>query len=264
VQLFSVNAAGCYDLRMSVSPALTALLKRRVPTLAFTGAGISAESGLATFRGPGGMWEGREPTELATLDAFLRDPEMVWRFYEWRRQQARQAQPNAAHLALARWEALCPDFKLVTQNVDGLHERAGNKAALRLHGSIWRLRCLGGCDERDGERLEFASLPPRCECGELLRPGVVWFGEPLGSDTLARAARWAEATSLVLVIGTSSMVYPAAELPRMAQAAGAYVVEINPETTPLSDAADERLPGLAGEIVPELVRLLSADVESEQ
>jgi NAD-dependent deacetylase len=220
------------------------------PILALTGAGVSAESGLATFRGPEGLWEGRDPMELATPEAFARDPLDVWRFYAWRRRMALQANPNPAHLALAAMEGARDDFLLVTQNVDGLHERAGSQRIIRLHGSLWRLRCVAEGSEKEDRREDLGELPPRCECGAMLRPGVVWFGESLPHEAIDTAARAAREARVVLVAGTSGLVYPAAGLPGIAGEAGAYVVEINPERTPLSALADEHLAGPAGEILP--------------
>lgn len=235
------------------SPALIRKLREDGPMLALTGAGVSAESGLATFRGPGGLWEGRNPVELATPEAFRADPLTVWRFYAWRRAQAAAAAPNPAHTALAAIERAREAFLLVTQNVDGLHERCGSRRVVRLHGTLWRLRCTGEGTEVDDLREDLGDLPPRCDCGALLRPAVVWFGESLPSDALERAMRGAREATLVLVIGTSSLVYPAAELPLIARAAGAYVVEINPETTPLTAQVDEQLAGPAGEVLPALL-----------
>ena len=235
------------------SPTLIRMLREDGPMLALTGAGVSAESGLATFRGPGGMWEGRNPVELATPEAFRADPLTVWRFYAWRRAQAAAAAPNPAHTALAAIERAREAFLLVTQNVDGLHERCGSRSVVRLHGTLWRLRCTGEGTETDDLRTDLGDLPPRCACGALLRPAVVWFGESLPPDALERAMRAAREAALVLVIGTSSLVYPAAELPLIARAAGAYVVEINPETTPLTSQVDEQLAGPAGEVLPALL-----------
>lgn len=237
---------------IDISPALRDRLRSREPLVVLTGAGISAESGLATFRGPEGMWEGRNPMELASPEAFRADPLTVWRFYDWRRRQALKARPNPAHLALAEWEGRHDKFTLITQNVDGLHERAGSRNVVRLHGSLWRLRCTAEGREFDDEREDLGTLPPSCECGGMLRPGVVWFGESLPSDAIERADRASRAARVVLVVGTSSLVYPAAALPQIARASGAYVVEVNPEPTPLSAEVDERLAGPAGAIVPAL------------
>ncbi len=211
-----------------------------------------------------GRWApsaGRDPTSLATPEAFREDPLTVWRFYDWRRGQALKAQPNPAHLALAAWERSHDDFTLVTQNVDGLHERAGNRNVVRLHGSLWRLRCTVEQREFDDLREDVGPLPPSCECGGMLRPGVVWFGESLPVEAIERADRASRAAALVLVIGTSSLVYPAAALPQVAQSSGAFVVEINPEPTPLSAQVDERLAGPAGEIVPALASAAGVDLD---
>jgi NAD-dependent deacetylase len=233
------------------------------PVVALTGAGVSAESGLATFRGPGGMWEGRNPMELATPGAFASEPLTVWRFYSWRREQAAAASPNPAHRALAALENRWDDFLLVTQNVDGLHERAGSRKVVRLHGSLWTLRCTGCGTETEDLRTDLGELPPTCGgCSGMLRPGVVWFGEGLPQEALGRAGAASQAASLVLVAGTSAMVYPAAGLPLIARDAGAYVVEINPEPTPLSPNVDERLAGPAGEVLPELAAAAGVEVPS--
>jgi NAD-dependent deacetylase len=219
--------------------------------LALTGAGVSAESGLSTFRGAGGLWEGRDPVELATPGAFGKDPRTVWRFYTERRAAAAAAQPNAGHLALAGLEAEVGErFLLATQNVDGLHERAGSQRIVRLHGSLWRLRCTG-CGE-EGEDLDPAA-PHRCACGGRRRPGVVWFGEALPEEAWERATRGAESADIVLVAGTSSMVYPAAGLPAIARRAGAWVLEVNPERTALSDHVDERIAATSGSALPALL-----------
>jgi NAD-dependent deacetylase len=233
-----------------LSPALHERLRNAGPLVVLTGAGVSAESGLATFRGPGGHWEGRDPMELATPEAFRADPLTVWRFYAWRRQQAASASPNAAHLAIAALEGSREEFLLVTQNVDGLHERAGSRRLVRLHGSLWRLRCTREGREFDDLREELGELPPRCACGAPLRPGVVWFGEALPPDAFGRAEEACRSAETVIVAGTSSLVYPAAALPQLAKASGAYVVEVNPEPTPLSRSVDERLSGKAGTILP--------------
>jgi len=177
----------------------------------------------------------------------------VWRFYDWRRRQAAAAAPNPAHRALAALERSRGAFSLVTQNVDGLHERAGNSAIIRLHGSLWRLRCTAEGTESDDFRVDLGELPPRCACGAPLRPGVVWFGETLAMDVLRDAERATRSATLMLVAGTSSLVYPAAALPGIARASGAYVVEINPEITPLSAQADERIAEPAGRVLPDLL-----------
>jgi NAD-dependent deacetylase len=235
------------------SAVLRELLTRPGPVLALTGAGVSAESGLATFRGPGGLWEGHDPMTLATPEAFARDPDLVWRFYSWRRSRAAAASPNGAHLALAALDGASEEFLLATQNVDGLHERAGSRRIVRLHGSLWRLRCSACQDEQDDLREDLGPLPPRHSCGGLLRPGVVWFGEPLPWESFEQAVAMARRARLVLVAGTSGMVHPAASIPEIARDAGAYVVEINPERTPLSHLAEERFEGPAGTVLPRIL-----------
>lgn len=243
---------------------LVELLRGGEPILALTGAGVSAESGLATFRGPGGLWEGRNPVELASPTAFAEDPETVWRFYAWRRASAAAAEPNPAHLALAAIERARAGFLLVTQNVDGLHERAGSRRILRLHGSLWRVRCTAEDREYDDHDTCLGETAlPRCACGGLLRPAVVWFGESLPPEALSAAEAAARGARLVLVAGTSSMVYPAAALPDVARAAGAYVVEINPEPTPLSPRVDERIAAPAGLALPRIAAAAGAGPEPE-
>lgn len=208
---------------------------RRVAVL--TGAGISAESGVPTFRGADGLWRNHRPEEIACMEAFLRDPVLVWEWYLERKRGIRAVEPNAAHRLLAKWEEEGGSFTLITQNVDGLHGRAGSKHILELHGNIWVTRCLAcGRQERD-ESLAYPALPPKCPCGGDLRPHIVWFGEMLDPEVLQAAWNAAQECELFFVIGTSSLVYPAAALPRTALDAGIPVVEVNPEPTPLSDAA---------------------------
>ena len=197
-----------------------------------TGAGVSAASGVPTFRGAGGLWRNRQAQQLATPEAFEHDPALVWEWYAWRRQVISGCAPNAAHETIARWSER-PGFTLVTQNVDGLHERAGTRNVIRYHGSIWTLKCSGGCGAPDWDdlRVPLDPLPPRCpRCGALARPGVVWFGEPIPPSAL-RAADAATACDVFLSVGTSSVVYPAAGLIAAARARGAFTVEINPEAT---------------------------------
>lgn len=236
------------------SSRLIGLIERQGGVVVLTGAGVSQESGIATFRDAGGLWEGVDPASVATPRAFAADPEFVWRFYDARRARAASAQPNPAHHAIAALEATGRPFLLATQNVDGLHERAGSRAIVRLHGSLWRLRCTSCGDEHEDLRPAIVPLPPRCaSCRGLLRPGVVWFEEPLLVLDFARAERACRSAELVLVVGTSSLVHPAAALPAAALASGAYVVEVNPETTPLSSAAGEHLAGPAGVVLPALL-----------
>jgi NAD-dependent deacetylase len=215
-----------------------------------TGAGISAESGIPTFRGAGGLWKSFRPEDLATPAAFQRDPATVWEWYLWRRELVSKAEPNAGHLALARLEQRTPTFTLITQNVDGLHDRAGSRHILKVHGDIWTNRC----QTCGGETAEFPAGPlPHCGCGGLLRPGVVWFGEALPQGVWREAERAAREAEVMLVVGTSAQVYPAAGLILFAQDHGAAVIEVNLEATALSDAIDVSLRGPAGEILPQIV-----------
>lgn len=222
-----------------------------------TGAGISAESGLATFRGQGGWWRDYDPRRLATPQAFEQDPRLVWEWYQWRRQQALAARPNSGHLAIAALEKLFPEFLLVTQNVDGLHQRAGSSKLVELHGNIHRQRCFR-CQRIFKAIPDDQAIPPRCDCGGLLRPDVVWFGEPLPGDALQKAWETAEQAELFFIVGTSGLVQPAASLPLVAKGNGAYVVEVNPEETPLSEAADLEVRSKATEALPGMVRAIAA------
>lgn len=220
----------------------------------FSGAGVSRESGLDTFRGAGGLWERMRPEELATPEAFRADPGKVWRWYAWRYATAIGAQPNPAHLALTRWETLFPSFVLITQNVDGLHTRACSRSLLELHGTLLEAKCNRCGQRRDmGEAIqESPEAPPLCACGGLFRPAVVWFGEMLDPGVLSRAQEEAASCDLFLSVGTSSTVYPAAGLIELAHRAGATVLEVNPEPTPFSRLVNLRIGAPAGEAVPRL------------
>jgi NAD-dependent deacetylase len=221
---------------------------RRVSIL--TGAGVSAASGVPTFRGAGGLWKNRQAQQLATPESFRADPVLVWEWYAWRREVIAACRPNPAHDVIARWSER-PGFTLVTQNVDGLHERAGTRNVVRYHGSIWRLRCWHDCGEPEWEdrRVPLPDLPPRCRCGALARPGVVWFGEAISADAL-RAAAAAVHCDVFLSVGTSSVVYPAAGLIAEARAHGAFTVEINTEIT--GAAVDVAIAAPAETILPQL------------
>jgi len=218
-----------------------------------TGAGVSAESGVPTFRGDEGLWKRFRPEDLATPAAFARDPKLVWEWYDWRRARIAQTKPNPGHFALTEIEKRIPRFTLITQNVDGLHELAGSRNILRLHGSIWMVRCTSCEVEREDRRAPLPKIPPKCECGGLLRPGVVWFGESLPSNVWRDAEAAASTADLFLVIGTSAVVYPAAGLAQIAKTSGARVVEINIAETALSAGIDEFLQGPSGELLPRLI-----------
>lgn len=216
-----------------------------------TGAGASAESGVPTFRGEGGLWRHYRAQDLATPEAFARDPRLIWEFYEWRRGLIAACEPNAAHMTLVQMERAIPEFTLITQNIDGLHQRAGSQRVITLHGNIWHLRCLQEGTVRRNEEVPLSAIPPRCACGGLLRPHVVWFGESLNPEDIAAAWQAAAGCDLMLVVGTSGVVEPAASLPRVAKRAGARLVEFNVEETPVSAYADEVVLGSAGETLPQ-------------
>jgi len=254
-------------LHTSTDPVSAPLLSRLAERLlaassvtVLTGAGVSAASGVPTFRGPGGLWRNYRAEALATPEAFERDPALVWEWYDWRRGIVATCPPNRAHDVLAAWSRRLADFSLVTQNVDGLHERAGTVGMTRLHGSLWVLRCAGACGHApDGwhdERVPLRPLPPRCPgCGGLARPGVVWFGEPLDPRDWSAAER-AAACDAFLAVGTSAVVHPAAGLIHRARALGAFVAEINPESTGASDAVDVHLAMKADEALDAIDTLM--------
>jgi len=221
---------------------LAGLVRAAASVTVLTGAGVSAASGVPTFRGADGLWRRYRPEDLATPDAFARDPRLVWEWYDWRRQRIAACAPNDAHHVLARW-AQRPGVTLVTQNVDGLHERAGAAAAIRLHGSIWEVRCARGCARgREPRRLEtvpLETLPPPCpHCGGDERPGVVWFGESLDPALFGQALAAAGGCDVFIAVGTSAAVYPAAGLLVEAKRSGATTIEINPDGTPLTPYLD--------------------------
>jgi NAD-dependent deacetylase len=223
-----------------------------------TGAGVSAESGIPTFRGLGGLWRGRDPMSLATPQAFAADPATVWEFYNWRREIVANARPNPGHLALAEMAGRVPRLTLITQNVDRLHQRAGSRDVLELHGNLDEVRCTrcSRTADRAGEPLP--ALPTCDECGHLVRPGVVWFGEALPSDVWRHAESAVRLADLLLVVGTSAVVYPAAGLVLTAKEAGGAVIEVNVEPTEVSGAVDVGLYGKAGEILPRLLPAASS------
>ncbi len=241
---------------------LVARLRRAQRVVVFTGAGVSAESGIPTFRDAlTGLWQRFDPMALATPEAFEADPALVWGWYEWRRMQVLRAQPNPAHRAIAELANRVPQLTLITQNVDDLHERAGSPAVIHLHGSLQAPRCFH-CARPFAELAEplepeqgRALAPPRCRhCGGPVRPGVVWFGECLPERALSEAFAAAEQCDLLLSVGTSGLVYPAAQIPALALRAGACVVHVNPQPQALGGAAEFNLAGLAGERLPALLR----------
>ncbi len=222
--------------------------------VAFTGAGISAESQVPTFRGTDGLWRNQAPEKLATAEAFASDPRLVWEWYDWLRALIHKAKPNPGHLALTKLQRRAKGrFTLVTQNMDGLHERAGSHDVIKLHGDIWLLRCTKCGQEGRNEQVPMDPLPPVCGCGGILRPAIVWFGEMLPEDEWERAMDAARTADLFLSIGTSAIVYPAAGLVQVACHSGARVAIVNPDPTPTDELAEWILRGPAGEVLPRLL-----------
>ena len=218
-----------------------------------TGAGISADSGVPTFRGPEGLWKNFRPEELASPDAFARDPKLVWEWYNWRRELLATKKPNPAHEALVKMEKCFPNFWIITQNVDGLHAAAGSQHLSEIHGNIWKVRCTE-CNRITVNHDVPLSFPPSCvDCGGLLRPHIVWFGESLPTEELEQSYSALQRCEILLIIGTSGVVYPAASFAPVAKDHGAFVVEVNMEATPNSAVVDVSFQGRAKELVPLLV-----------
>jgi NAD-dependent deacetylase len=236
---------------IQVDNNLIGTLKESESIVFFTGAGISAESGIPTFRGKEGLWNKFRPEELASFDAFIKNPELVWEWYNYRRKIVHEAKPNAAHLTIAEMQNHFKDVTVVTQNVDNLHRRAGSKKIYELHGNIERNFCIN-CKKFHNEELDFSTGVPKCECGGLLRPDVVWFGEHLPEDQFLGGEKAAIKSDIFFVVGTSVVVYPAAGLIYTAKASGSIIVEINIEATTLSDTANYSFFGKAGEILPKI------------
>ena len=243
---------------MGLGKRLVERLTREARVTVLTGAGVSAASGVPTFRGADGLWKNFRPETLANAEAFGRDPKLVWEWYAWRRQRIAACEPNPAHRVLADWSKRFTHFRLITQNVDGLHERAGTDNTICLHGSIWEVSCWQGCARsprrwRD-ETLSFAESPPKCpHCGAPIRPGVIWFGETL-DPAIVRKASAAAQCDVFITAGTSAIVYPAAGFITEARQHGAFTVEINPESTPASSGVDLVLRGPAETILPDISR----------
>lgn len=244
---------------MNIPDELIQLLQKARKVVALTGAGISAESGIPTFRqAQTGLWAQYDPEELATRAAFQRNPRLVWQWYAWRRQLVQQAAPNPGHLALAEWERIVPEFTLITQNVDGLHQRAGSQNVTELHGNLLRVKCFD--QDHVAPTWEEGEIPPRCgQCGSYLRPDVVWFGESLPAVGLHTAVTTTRTADIFLSIGTSSLVQPAASLSLEAKSYRIPIVEINPQPTALTSAFDFVLAGPAGEILPMLVNRIQGN-----
>lgn len=228
---------------------------------ALTGAGISAESGIPTFRGKEGLWKTYRAEQLATPTAFIEDPKLVWEWYDWRRGIIGTKEPNPGHDVLAAWESLFPHFTLISQNIDGLHQKAGSKNVIELHGNIWKQRCIEEQTIHENHDIPLREIPPHCPtCGALLRPHVVWFGESLDGSILQQSFMLSSNCDVMLVIGTSAVVQPAASLPLSAAEAGAKLIEINPDPTPLTTYADFSFRAKSGELLP----LLDAELRKRQ
>lgn len=239
---------------MKVDDNLIDTLRQAGNIAVLTGAGVSKESGIPTFReAQTGLWAQYDPTELATPGAFLRDPKLVWEWYQWRRELVGAAEPNPGHFALAEMETKIPEFTLITQNIDSLHHKAGSKNMIELHGNIARTKCFDNHHVVDKWE-ETEDPPPKCpQCGSLLRPDVVWFNESLPTGALETSFQIAQSVEVFFSVGTSALVQPAASLPLAAKRAGAVLVEINLDETPITQDADFVLQGASGEVLPELV-----------
>lgn len=237
---------------MNVYKEIANLIVNSSYTVVFTGAGMSAESGIPTFRGDNGLWKKYDPMELATYEAFRRDPVKVWEWYKWRMERIINSHPHAGYYIIARWEEKGYVKKVITQNVDGLHIKVGSKNVIELHGNIFRARCIS-CNFTMELKEPPTDIPPHCPvCGGLLRPDVVWFGEALDSDKLSQAYQAAVNSDVFIVIGTSGVVYPAAELPFIAKQHGAKIIEINIEETPISVYADYTINTKASEALTKI------------
>ena len=236
---------------IQIDKSLIDALRKAESIVFFTGAGVSAESGIPTFRGKEGLWNKFKPEELANFNAFMRNPELVWEWYNYRRRIVHEAKPNAAHLTIAEMQNHFKDVTVVTQNVDNLHRRAGSKKIFELHGNIEKNYCIN-CKKVLNEELDFSSGVPKCNCGGLIRPGVVWFGEFLPEDQYLGGEKAAMNAEVFFVVGTSAVVYPAAGLVYTAKASGATIVEINIEETEISSSVNYSYFGKAGEILPKI------------
>ena len=238
-------------MQAGISSELRRRFQNAQSLLVLTGAGVSAESGVPTFRGGGNslVWKGMPFDVISSAQMVEQDLDAVWEWFDYRRGLLNELKPNAGHHAIARWQEQFPEFVLVTQNIDGLHQSAGSQDVIEMHGSIWRARCIA-CHDRY-QIPKDQPRPANCQsCGDRLRPDVVLFGEMLPPGAFEQSAKAASTCELCLVVGTSALVYPAAELPMIAKSAGAYLCEVNPEITPLSEFCDEVLAGMAGQVLP--------------
>ncbi len=234
---------------MKIDSSFIEKLRKAKSLLFFTGAGISAESGIPTFRGKDGIWNKLKPEELANFNAFLKNPDLVWEWYQHRRKIVHESQPNKGHLAIAGAEKYFDEVTVVTQNIDNLHKRAGSSRVYELHGNIERNYCIE-CKKMYSGNFEFTGKVPLCECGGLIRPEVVWFGEYLPEDQFAASEDASKKCDIFFIVGTSGIVYPAASLIMVAARSGALLVEINTEYTEVSSHVDYSFFGPAGEVLP--------------
>jgi NAD-dependent deacetylase len=251
-------AEGIYmDNEQKISQ-LVDILNRTSRVAVLTGAGISAESGIPTFRGEDGLWKNYRAEQLATPQAFAQNPNLVWEWYDWRRGIIGSKNINNGHRVLSKWESVFPTFSVITQNIDGFHAKAGSTNIVELHGNIWKMRCTEEQTVRENQETPLSEIPPRCpECGAMLRPHVVWFGESLEPAVIQQAFALSSSCEVMFVVGTSAVVQPAASLPITAADAGAKIVEINPNPTPLTVYADFSFRGNSGEILPLIDKELS-------
>lgn len=240
-------------------PKLIERLKAAQNIAVLTGAGVSAESGVPTFRGEKGIWKEMKPEELANFDAFMSNPDMVWEWYSMRKMMMSEVSPNEGHYSLAKMEKHYPVFTLITQNIDNLHRSAGSENMLEVHGNIRRNYCLDCRKYYNDEELILGGKVQICTCGGMIRPDVVWFGEMLPEDILTQSFAASENCEVFFSIGTSAVVYPAAMLPVAAKRMGALLIEINPEQTPLTASADYYFAGASGEILPRLLKELGIE-----
>ena len=244
-------------MELNIAPGLLKKIVDATCAAALTGSGVSAESGVPTFRGKDGLWRNRTPQELASMDGFLDDPRLVWEWYDWRRTTIADLQPNDGHYALVEMETVYEKFTMLTQNVDGYHALAGSRDVVELHGNIWHVRCLKEGKVMENRETPLKRIPPVCpDCKGLIRPHIVWFGEELDVNVLKKAGAAAREAQVFFVVGTSAVVQPAASLAGLAKRSGAIVVEINVERTPITEEADIFLQGPSGKILPELLRMI--------
>ena len=245
------------EAQMDISPSIFEKIVNAKKAAILTGAGVSAESGVPTFRGENGLWRNRRPEELASMQGFLDDPRLVWDWYNWRRITIAGLKPNDGHYAMAEMENVYENFTMITQNVDGYHWLAGSRDVVELHGNIWHVRCLKEGTVMENREAPLPRIPPLCpNCGSMVRPHIVWFGEDLDLEVLKKAGTAAKESEVFFVVGTSSVVQPAASLAGLAQRNGSLVVEINLERTPISDSVDLFLAGPSGKVMPDLLRMI--------